>query len=241
MPNRPRLIVHYLACFRAGLVATPLNYRYTVAEIDHALEVSGARALLVHAEREPDLAESRLAGTLPLGRIGYPRPSSDGVSLDQLMEGEPTAAALPRPASLAPGRDLLHVRQHRPAQGRHPHPRDARLDACDRGRRSRAAGRRPAAGRLVAVARRRLLCLLRRAQRRRLLVVARSFDGDELLPLLRDGQADGAVDAALGAVRAHPRPRRPPARTSPRCGCAAPPATTSRPSSSASSPSWPAS
>src|SRR5262249_28907901 len=27
MPNRPALIVHYLACFKAGLVATPLNYR----------------------------------------------------------------------------------------------------------------------------------------------------------------------------------------------------------------------
>jgi long-chain acyl-CoA synthetase len=26
MPNRPALIVHYLACFKAGLVATPLNY-----------------------------------------------------------------------------------------------------------------------------------------------------------------------------------------------------------------------
>src|SRR5690242_21165058 len=84
MPNRPRLIAHYLACFRAGLVATPLNYRYTIAEIDHALEVSRARVLLVHNQREPDLAESRLAGQLPLGRIGYPLPSQDGVSLDQL-------------------------------------------------------------------------------------------------------------------------------------------------------------
>src|SRR5205823_4367994 len=28
MPNRPALIVHYLACFKAGVVATPLNYRY---------------------------------------------------------------------------------------------------------------------------------------------------------------------------------------------------------------------
>ena len=46
MPNRPRLIAHYIACFRAGLVATPLNYRYTATEIDHALDVSGARALL---------------------------------------------------------------------------------------------------------------------------------------------------------------------------------------------------
>lgn len=27
MPNRIDLVVHYLACFRAGLIATPLNYR----------------------------------------------------------------------------------------------------------------------------------------------------------------------------------------------------------------------
>ncbi|HEU5106882.1 MAG TPA: AMP-binding protein, partial [Solirubrobacterales bacterium] len=46
MPNRIALVVHYLACFKAGLVATPLNYRYTHREIDHALEVSGAKALL---------------------------------------------------------------------------------------------------------------------------------------------------------------------------------------------------
>ncbi|HZN89256.1 MAG TPA: AMP-binding protein, partial [Thermoleophilaceae bacterium] len=51
MPNRVDLVVHYLACFRAGLIATPLNYRYTAREIDHALEVSGARALLAHVER----------------------------------------------------------------------------------------------------------------------------------------------------------------------------------------------
>ena len=56
MPNRPALIVHYLACFKAGLVATPLNYRYTATEIDHALAVSDASALLVHAERIDGLA-----------------------------------------------------------------------------------------------------------------------------------------------------------------------------------------
>src|SRR5437773_4212461 len=69
MPNRPALIVHYLACFKAGLVATPLNYRYMAPEIDHALAVSGARALLAHVEREEDLAATRLARQLPLGTI----------------------------------------------------------------------------------------------------------------------------------------------------------------------------
>ncbi len=75
MPNRIDLVVHYLACFRAGLVATPLNYRYTFREIDHALEVSGARALLAHVERDEDVAQSRLAGELELGTIAY----ADGV------------------------------------------------------------------------------------------------------------------------------------------------------------------
>ena len=37
MPNRILLVVHYLACFKAGFVTTPLNYRYAPPEIDHAL------------------------------------------------------------------------------------------------------------------------------------------------------------------------------------------------------------
>ena len=68
MPNRPALIVYYLACFKAGLVATPLNYRYMAPEIDHALSVSKARALLAHTEREEDLAASQLAPQLPLAQ-----------------------------------------------------------------------------------------------------------------------------------------------------------------------------
>ena len=59
MPNRPALVIHYLACLKAGLVATPLNYRYMAPEIDHALEVSGASLLLHHAERDQDVATSR--------------------------------------------------------------------------------------------------------------------------------------------------------------------------------------
>ncbi len=78
MPNRIDLAVHYLACFKAGLVATPLNYRYTFREIDHALEVSGADALLVHVEREEDVAASTLAGGLRCGLIAYRDEPGDG-------------------------------------------------------------------------------------------------------------------------------------------------------------------
>ena len=80
MPNRVDLVVHYLACFRAGLIATPLNYRYTDREIDHALEVSGARVLLAHVERAEDVAASRLASTIELRAIAYrdPEPLATG-------------------------------------------------------------------------------------------------------------------------------------------------------------------
>ncbi len=71
MPNRVDLLIHYLACFRAGVIATPLNYRYTAREIDHALEVSQARVLLAHVERAEDVAGSRLASGLELGTIAY--------------------------------------------------------------------------------------------------------------------------------------------------------------------------
>jgi acyl-CoA synthetase (AMP-forming)/AMP-acid ligase II len=77
MPNRCELLIHFLACLKAGLVATPLNYRYMAPEIDHALEVSEASILLAHQEREDDLAASKLAGNLPRGRINY---SDDGAS-----------------------------------------------------------------------------------------------------------------------------------------------------------------
>ncbi len=87
MPNRIALIVHYLACFKAGLVVTPLNYRYTHREIDHALEVSGARALLAHEERTEDVGKSRLAGQLPIA-LQWPR------DFDPLLESAP----LPPPA-----------------------------------------------------------------------------------------------------------------------------------------------
>jgi long-chain acyl-CoA synthetase len=71
MPNRIDLLIHYLACFRAGLIATPLNYRYTAREIDHALEVSDARVILAHVERAEDIAASELVSGLELGTIAY--------------------------------------------------------------------------------------------------------------------------------------------------------------------------
>ncbi|TMM20318.1 MAG: acyl--CoA ligase [Actinobacteria bacterium] len=101
MPNRPALIVHYLACFKAGLVVTPLNYRYMAPEIDHALAVSQARALLAHVEREGDLTASQLVRQLPLGTISYGGKPGAGTAFDELIEGEPPFSP-PPPSPEAP-------------------------------------------------------------------------------------------------------------------------------------------
>ena len=60
MPNSLELLIHYLAGLRCGLVLTPLNYRYTVPEINHALDVSGARCLIHHCERQTDVDASNV-------------------------------------------------------------------------------------------------------------------------------------------------------------------------------------
>jgi len=98
MPNRVVLAVHYLACFRAGLVATPLNYRYSAREIDHALAVSGASALLVHAERAGDVAASRLAGGLARGLVWSAGDGTGGRRLEGLVAGDAGGARVPERA-----------------------------------------------------------------------------------------------------------------------------------------------
>ncbi len=102
MPNRPALIIHYLACLKAGLVATPLNYRYMPPEIDHALEVSGAALLLHHAERDDDVAASTLASRLPKGVIRYKAENGGGRHYEELVAQPQTRGDLPVPDPDAP-------------------------------------------------------------------------------------------------------------------------------------------
>jgi len=95
MPNRATLLIHYLACMRAGLVAVPLNYRYMAPEIDHALEVSDARMMVAHAERTEDLAQSRLAMSLPLGVINYEALDGSHGKFRELTDSAPADRSLP--------------------------------------------------------------------------------------------------------------------------------------------------
>ena len=97
MPNCDALVINYLACFKAGIVATPLNYRYAPPEIDHALKTSGARALLAHIDRDADIAASTLARELPLGVISYGAKSVRGPSFEALLDGPAQTENLPIP------------------------------------------------------------------------------------------------------------------------------------------------
>jgi long-chain acyl-CoA synthetase len=116
MPNRIALIAHYLACFKAELVLTPLNYRYMPPEIDHALEVSGARIMLAHAERLADLAATK-AGKLPLGIITYSPKDAGSLSFERLATSASAGRAVPETAPDAPAAIFFTSGSTGPAKG----------------------------------------------------------------------------------------------------------------------------
>ncbi|QFT54640.1 class I adenylate-forming enzyme family protein [Microbulbifer sp. THAF38] len=67
MPNQGEMLIFLLSCIKLGLVAVPLNYRYTSAEIDRALEVSGAVALCVDEELREDIRSNKSVSGLSKG------------------------------------------------------------------------------------------------------------------------------------------------------------------------------
>jgi long-chain acyl-CoA synthetase len=186
MPNRTELLVHYLACMKSGLVAVPLNYRYMAPEIDHALEVSGAKIMLAHDERRVDLAASKLAGTLPLGRISYDdNGGRDDPSFRRLTEGEPTRDIAPpkpedpaiifftsgstgKPKGVCHSFETLGWIIASAARSFDMGPEDIMLPG---GSASHVGGHHLSLMTFAAAGR---------------VVMPRTFDGDEILPLLRD-------------------------------------------------------
>ena len=211
-----RLVVHYLACFKAGLVATPLNYRYTHREIDHALEVSGARALLAHVERAEDVAASELAGgARRWATIAYADPELPGEvedvdwrhGFEELLGAEPLAAARRSPTPASPAAIFFTSGSTGPAKGV-THTRESlrwmiasaaaafELDAEDvflPGSSMSHIGSFLWALSTLSVGGR--------------VVVARTSDSHELLPLLREHQPTVLAMIPAALLGADPRPR----------------------------------
>ncbi|MGH8431503.1 MAG: AMP-binding protein, partial [Solimonas sp.] len=58
MRNSPEVLVAYLACWKAGLIAVPIDLRYQPQQTRFILNNSEARAIVVDAEKQGDFAAS---------------------------------------------------------------------------------------------------------------------------------------------------------------------------------------
>lgn len=58
MGNSPELLTAYLACWKAGLIAVPLDYRYQPRQVEPILHDSTTRAVILDAERQANLADT---------------------------------------------------------------------------------------------------------------------------------------------------------------------------------------
>jgi len=117
LPNCDALVIHYLGCFKSGIVATPLNYRYTAPEIDHALRKSGASALLAHVDRNDDLAACRLVRELPFGAIDYGADGGRCQQFEALLRGPARTESFATPEATDPAVIFFTSGSTGPAKG----------------------------------------------------------------------------------------------------------------------------
>src|SRR5262245_50394736 len=57
LPNQPELVLIYLACFKAGFVVVPLDYRHQAPQLKYALNHSGASILIADQQRLTELKQ----------------------------------------------------------------------------------------------------------------------------------------------------------------------------------------
>lgn len=200
MPNRVDLAVHYLGCIRAGVVAVPLNYRYVATQIDHALDVSATSVILAHVERSEDLGSTARARP-SLRHIWYDDDGGAPGSFASLMsEDHPPPARPTDPAhpafifftsgSTGPAKGVTHSRE---TVGWMVAIAAAAFEMTDQDVFLPASSM----SHLGAF----LWTLTSLGQGARV-VVARGFEGDELLPLIRQHRPTllAMIPAALTAL-----------------------------------------
>src|SRR5262245_58546590 len=57
LPNQPELVLTYLACFKAGYVVVPLDYRHQAPQLKYALNHCGASILIADQQRLSELKQ----------------------------------------------------------------------------------------------------------------------------------------------------------------------------------------
>lgn len=206
MPNRIALLIHYIACLKSGLVATPLNYRYMPPEMDHALEVSGASVLLAHVERDADIAATRLVRKLPRGVITYGARDGRNPSFEALLKHPLRDGGLPAPATASPAAIFFTSGSTGPAKGVTHSAETLGWVLATLARGCEMTGRDVILpGSSMSHIGGFAFSLMALAAGARVLV-ARSFDGRELLPLLRQQRPTVLMmlpAALFGLVRDH--------------------------------------
>ncbi len=100
LPNGIELVTCYLACFRAGVIAVPLNTRYAATALEHVLRSAGPRWLVTAATQSSLLGsvdESVLCGVrvITVGQTVTPTTPSDE-SYEAIVDRPgPTASPMP--------------------------------------------------------------------------------------------------------------------------------------------------
>lgn len=103
LPNRPEALLVYLACFKSGLVAVPLDYRYRPPQINYVLRHSGSLVLVTHADRLGEVAACDEAKHIDVVAVGSADAGAGALLPDDVPApgGDDLAAAEFRPDDVA--------------------------------------------------------------------------------------------------------------------------------------------
>ena len=115
--NHPDYLVLLYACARLGAMLVTLNWRLAIPEQLFILSDTGAKVLVVDKEFSGVVAQ--LASALPdLKVVGLDYVPDHAVSFDQLARGRIGRWPQPAHRHLESAASRLHLRHHRPAEGR---------------------------------------------------------------------------------------------------------------------------
>ena len=144
LPQAPEVAAIHIAIYKLGAIALPLAMLFGTEAISYRLQNSGAKALITNAQGLAKVVRGELPDLQLI--LSVDGPGDGALGLHQTLERASADLHAAHDLGRRSGHDDLHVRHHRPAQGRAARPpRAARSYAGHRD----AARFLPAAGRPV--------------------------------------------------------------------------------------------